>query len=248
MFDVLASHYTTHDFILVALLVLVGPAWALRQSLSPSKPNGQSQRRGYARNILIISALLGLLVADWWGHARTLQALGLDIPLNVWGRWGLVLDGALIVILVGDFWRITRLPGARLAKYRERFSKEKMFPQTKGNLRLFVLVAFLVGCGWELLYRGFLLWALSPLLGVPGAIVLAALAYALCHRYAGWQRAFGSILSSLAFTVSYALTHSLWWLMLLHTFVALYGACLSYWVTMVGDKPKYQEISHDDIH
>jgi membrane protease YdiL (CAAX protease family) len=70
--------------------------------------------------------------------------------------------------------------------------------------------------GWEILYRGFLLWFLSPYIGIAGAICLASFAYGLARGYQGRRQLVGSIASAFAFTVAFAITRSLWWLMLLH--------------------------------
>lgn len=69
--------------------------------------------------------------------------------------------------------------------------------------------------GWEILYRGFIL-LLTPNTGLPIAITISALAYGIAHGYRSPKQLIASIVSAFAFTIAYALTHSLWWLIVIH--------------------------------
>ncbi|HEY1837613.1 MAG TPA: CPBP family intramembrane glutamic endopeptidase [Rhizomicrobium sp.] len=48
------------------------------------------------------------------------------------------------------------------------------------------------------------------------------------HGDKTWLRALSSIGTAFAFTIAYALTRSLWWPMLIHSFMGLYGAWSGY--------------------
>jgi membrane protease YdiL (CAAX protease family) len=61
-------------------------------------------------------------------------------------------------------------------------------------------------------------------LAVAGAILVVATAYGLAHGLKSMPVLLGSLASALAFTIGYALTHNLWWLILLHTGLPLIGA------------------------
>lgn len=60
---------------------------------------------------------------------------------------------------------------------------------------------------------------MTPNTGVPLAVVLAALAYGAAHGYHNPRYLFGSIAMASGFTTAYALTGSLWWLIVLHASV-----------------------------
>jgi hypothetical protein len=60
---------------------------------------------------------------------------------------------------------------------------------------------------------------MMPNTGVPLAVVLAALAYGAAHGYHNPRHFFGSIAMALGFATAYALTGSLWWLIVLHASV-----------------------------
>ncbi len=69
---------------------------------------------------------------------------------------------------------------------------------------------------WDVLFRGYLLLVLTPVLGMPLAVALAAISYGAGHGYKNPRQFFGSIAAAFAFTIGYALTGSLWWLIVLH--------------------------------
>lgn len=60
---------------------------------------------------------------------------------------------------------------------------------------------------------------MMPNTGVPLAVVLAALAYGAAHGYHNPRYLFGSIAMASGFATAYALTGSLWWLIVLHASV-----------------------------
>jgi membrane protease YdiL (CAAX protease family) len=102
-----------------------------------------------------------------------------------------------------------------------------LFPRAPGEWPAFAAFALTVGCGWEVLYRGYLLWILAPWIGTLGAVAAASAAYGLAHGVADWRRTVGSLVAAALFTTGYAITRSLWWLMLLHTGLPILGALLT---------------------
>jgi membrane protease YdiL (CAAX protease family) len=207
---------TAFDYaLLIALLILV-PANSLWRSLA-GRGSTLSRMARYGRTIGIISVLLALLALDWRLSGRSLESLGLDIPPSLPGLAGL---GVAIVLTVAMVMM------ARIAPRRGGSGTDQtalLMPQSPAEYRIFILFSLAVGIGWELLYRGYLLWALTPLLGLPGAIALATLVYGLAHGYKSRRLFIGSLISSMLFVGGYALTGSLWWLMLVHSALPLVG-------------------------
>jgi membrane protease YdiL (CAAX protease family) len=109
-----------------------------------------------------------------------------------------------------------RLSADKRAEHEAKAAQSGMLPQSGPEKAAFALFGLFAGFGWELLYRGFLLMVLVPVLGLPGAVILAALAYGIGHGYQDRAQFIGSIVASFLFTIAYALTGSLWWLMVLH--------------------------------
>jgi membrane protease YdiL (CAAX protease family) len=84
------------------------------------------------------------------------------------------------------------------------------------EVAVFLISTPLICFAWELLYRGYLLWWLSPLIGIPLAVVCASVSYGLVHGWKSARESLRSIAGAFAFTISYALTGSLWWLIVIH--------------------------------
>lgn len=202
------------DLVLAALLLIVFPAWQVWRSLTARDRPGVPRLRGYLRTSAIIAGLLAWLAMVWISQDRSLAALGLDIPLSATGLTCLAIAAALIAVLY--VWTMAMKPRPEWLTLGAG-----IMPGTPRESAVFTVMTVLIGCGWELLYRGFLLWALSPAVGMPLAIAAAATAYGLAHGYKSPGQLIGSIAAALLFCIAYALTDSLWWLMLIHTALPL---------------------------
>ncbi len=210
------------DCTLAALLVGALPFIQLRASLWRRSNRTLVQR--YERTMLFMGAPLILLAADWLLAGRAGADLGLAIPLPFRGEMGLVV--ALVVLIAVVAW--PRPKGAKADALRKQMKQSGMMIATPAELGLFLPLALLVGCGTELLFRGFLLWALAPFTGTAGAVVIAAFAYGLGQGFASRKQLAGNVISAFIFTIAYAATESLWWLMLIHTGMMLHGGWTGY--------------------
>ena len=170
----------------------------------------------------MVAGLLTLLATSWLMTGRSANALGLDAPMSTPSLIGLGFAVALFVAL-----GLSKGNKSGSSSPDVESARRDMFPETSGEVRLFLLLSLAVGCGWEILYRGFLLLYLQPRTGLWGAIIIAAFAYGAAHGFKTPKQFAGSIVSALAFTIGYAVTSNLWWLMLLHTGLMLFGALAS---------------------
>ncbi|UUZ47953.1 CPBP family intramembrane metalloprotease [Massilia sp. B-10] len=89
-------------------------------------------------------------------------------------------------------------------------------------------MSLFIGVGWELLYRGFLMLVLPGVLGTVGAILATSIAYGVSHGYKNRGQFVGSIISAFLFTMGYVLSHSLWWLIVLHLLAPVYMGIMGY--------------------
>ena len=165
---------TAFDYVLLAALLVLVPANSLWRSLAPRKTKLPRMTR-YGRTIAIVGVLLALLAADWSLTGRSLASLGLDIPPSPAGLIGLAVAIALIAGMV-----VMVRKGPRRGAEADAAA---LMPQSPLERQVFILFSLMVGIGWELLYRGFLLWALTPWLTLAGAIPVAAIVYGLAHGY-----------------------------------------------------------------
>lgn len=212
---------TVADMVLLALLLVALPARQMRASLRARTGPKRPRLTRYLATLRDLALLLCGLTAIWIVERRTPAALGLDMPPALPGLIGLAV--AALVIAVFVIWTVRAKPRPLPAG----FEGADMFPETRSERRVFAVMALALGAGWELLYRGYLLWALTPVTGQIAAIALAATAYGLAHGYKSNIQLGGSLAMALACTIAYALTGSLWWLILIHIALPLI-AWLSY--------------------
>lgn len=229
MFATIAGHLNLLDIALIVILVLVFPAIRLLNSRKPEPENPRPMAQRYLRTIATLGVPLLVLVLDWLATGRGAAALGLAIPLPFRGRIGLAIASVLVLgMTISPLLPWLKSSPEKRAAQQARLKARGLVPETSREAALFLIVAVLIGCGAEILYRAFLLWAFTPFAGVAGAVVIAALAYGIGHGFEKWREAAGAVVSAFVFTAAYALTGSLWWLMAIHSFVALYAAWSGY--------------------
>jgi membrane protease YdiL (CAAX protease family) len=212
------------DPALAFYLVFILPGMHLWRSLRPADGPKRPRSQRYLSTIRQIALLLLALALVCWLGGHSPSELGLGMPSTA-GLWALAAaTGILLALHYYGSMRMHKMDPAKRAEAIEKIRHEEGMPRTRQELRLFILLALCIGAGWELLYRGFLLMALTPWIGVWGAVMVAAVAYGAAHGYRNAKQFIGSIGMSLLFTVGYVLTESLWWLMLLHAGLPLLTA------------------------
>lgn len=199
------------DHILAFLLLVVIPARALWRSRT-RRLNQEPKTTRYLTTIGLVGGLLAFLVLDWHVARRPVEALGLGIPSATPALVGLAITVTLLTALA----ILVRRKAGEGSAIAERARRE-LLPATPNEVRLFLLLTMAVGFGWEVLYRGFLLFYLPAHVGLAAAVVASAVAYGAAHGFKSPGQFVGSIVAALAFAVGYALTDNLWWLIVLHT-------------------------------
>ena len=205
------------DHILAFALLIVVPARALWRSRK-TRPDEGGKAARYLGTIGIVGGLLTVLAVDWLLTARAVEALGLGVPTATSALIGLVAAAALLASLC----ILASRKSASGSDDMERTGSE-LLPTSPKEVRLFVLLALAVGFGWEVLYRGFLLFYLQSEAGLALAVVISAVAYGAAHGFKSAGQLAASIAAAFAFTIGYALTANLWWLILLHTGLPFVG-------------------------
>lgn len=212
------SELNVLDYVLLAALLVILPARAAWRSWAPRRPELTMASR-YRRTLLIVVGLLSLLAANWIFTGRSAASLGLALPTSLFEF--ALLGLAIVVLAVLGISMLFQKPAH--AANIEAAALEQL-PKTLVELRLAVLAAFGLGFGWEVLYRGYLLFALEPAMGTAAAVALAALSYAIGHGDKTMQRFMGSAFMAFAFTIAYSVSGNLWWLILLHVGMPLLAA------------------------
>lgn len=223
------------DLALAFYLAFILPGMQLWRSAHPTEGPKRPRRLRYLSSIREIALLLLALAAVCWWSGHAPSALGLAAPVSGAAFWSLLVAAAAVPVLhLASKLLEHKMDPAKRAAAEEQILANDRFPRTPAELRLFVVLTLFVGIGWELLYRGFLMLALTPLIGIWGAVALAAVAYGAAHGYENPRQLAGAIVSALLFTVGYVLTGSLWWLMLIH--VAIPMSLPLYYYKMMRDQ------------
>lgn len=203
-------------WVLGLLLVVALPLRALIHSRSGKPPRSRTRR--YVETIAeIVALLLGLGLIAYLNDIGPAD-LGLGWPPPNPGRIGLIIAAVLIAGLIGAVLFLK--PKRTSTREQEAMSE---LPRTSEERFAFLAFTPFAGFGWEILYRGYLLWWLTPLVGIIGAVVIASFAYGLAHGWKSRTAGIASIVSAFLFTIAYAVTGSLWWLIAIHTALPLIG-------------------------
>jgi membrane protease YdiL (CAAX protease family) len=205
--------------LLASYLLLVLPVLQLWRSLRPKrdKPPRPLLRR-YWSMCWPVLIMLGVLFVGCGQAGYTARDIGFDIPVSAAGAYGL----GFAVLLLGGLTAVGSIMERRSSLDRLAENDCKLlatdfpFPRTGVETLAFTLSITVMTAGWETLYRGFILLLLTPVLGLATAIVLTAVAYGIAHGYKSPKQLIGSIASAFIFTIAYAWTHSLWWLIVIH--------------------------------
>jgi membrane protease YdiL (CAAX protease family) len=157
--------------------------------------------------------------AVWWAGGRSFAELGLRAPSGAgfWVSLGLVLLGVALLTL--------QLRSAERSEEHRRELRAALggplvfLPRTPEEERGFTALSITAGVCEELLYRGWLIAWLVPLIGLPAAAVLSTVAFGAAHFWGGPSvtlraTAMGAVLCGL-----FLLSGSLWIPILAHAAV-----------------------------
>ena len=221
----------THlDLILVIFAILVMPTFSAVSGarLARTPPEQRNLIARYWQTIARGWIVAALIMVFWRITSRPFADLGLDWPIGIMGWLGFGLDAIAVVVLAVQLERLPRQLANRLDVAHKALARIKITPRTGKELALFILVAITAGVWEELLYRGFLIWYLVPFTGTIGAIAVSSIMFGLGHSYQGWRGVVVTTAVGFALAILYMTTHSLWWLMLAHALIDIYGGIASY--------------------
>lgn len=210
------------DGLLTAWLLLFLPAYNGWRGLKPREPEGSKVMLHWRTVAFGLTPLL-ILALEWTAKHRPITDLGLGAPADPPALVGLGVAFALIAGLGVS----SLLSKASAEDDPKAAVMLRILPQARGEWPSFIAFCLTVGVAWEVLYRGYLLWVLSPMVGPAAAVAIAALAYGLAHGVKDFKRVAASLLAAALFTTAYAVTQNLWWLILIHTGLPLLPALLA---------------------
>lgn len=128
-------------------------------------------------------AFVACVVALWLYQGRQWAFLRLSAP-HGWRLWvSLALVLALATALAATIVRLARLRRRKRVKMRSQSTVHA--PHTRRELAWWSAVSLSAGFSEELIFRGYLIWAFQPLLGLWGAAALSLVVFAAAHAYQG---------------------------------------------------------------
>ncbi len=221
------------DHLLAIVLVVIGPlrsgTLGVRRLKHADPATLPAVRRDVYRTAVLIQwTLAAAVLLVWFLSRRSLAALGL-VPRMTGGTIG-VLAGVAIVAFVLLRQRAQALadPDA-LAEIRERMRPlERMLPHSAAEWPGFVRLSLTAGVCEELLYRGFLTWYFSHVLGWWFAAGIAAIGFGLAHAYQGMRGVLMTTLVGLFLAGVYGISGSLVLPMVLHALMDLHSGHLAW--------------------
>lgn len=166
------------DSLLLAVLLVAVPALSLAQlPLIDSVP--LERLPAYWSSIVTLWLLGGACWLVGTRHEGP-SAVGLvPVPLGAAVLWSVGLaGGGLLTILI--FRQVGRWIGAAESPVLRR-----LLPRTRQERSAFALLSVAAGFGEEIAYRGYLIPALAPVLGIPGAAVVSSCVFGVLHGYQG---------------------------------------------------------------
>lgn len=208
------------DVGLLIMLVVILPTRAIWRSIRQSASDATTVSRvpNYQRSISVALFLTVCLAAIWIARDRSIDALGLAPPTSLGAMIGMCIAVVVAVSM------IVIKPRQNPERDRQALAQsDHMMPQDDREQAWFIALALVAGFSWEVLYRGYLIWLLAPLLGLIASVLTSAIIYGLAHGIKSLKQVASSIAAALVFTSAYAVSGNLWWLILLHAMMPLIG-------------------------
>lgn len=201
--------------------------WRSRQA-NPRRPDLPPLRSYWRQGRHVLLLFCVFMLVKWLG-GHTVAELGLALPSSPGGMWGLAVVVCLLALLyiLSKRHKLKITPEERIKQEARLRESSFAIPRTRTETLAYLVTMVGMTATWELLYRGYLLLVLTPVTGLPLAVVLAAVSYGAGHGYKNARQFFGSIAAAFAFTIGYAVSGNLWWLIVLHAaapVAMLYGA------------------------
>jgi membrane protease YdiL (CAAX protease family) len=192
--------------------------------------------RGYRRTIVGQVGFVAAALAIWWHYRRPAAALRLTSPAG-WQLWlGIAFVLLMIAFVAFQLISVSRMPQERRVAARPKLgSVTFILPHTRNEHRWFLALSLTAGVCEELLYRGYVVWALTPWLGVLGAFAAATVVFAVGHAYQGRK---GVVRVIFVGAVMGAMVLSTNWLLpavIVHALVDIGSGTVGYWLLREPD-------------
>jgi membrane protease YdiL (CAAX protease family) len=182
-------------------------------------------RRTFIQEWAITAAIVTLTIVF---HRSLADALWLRAPLGWRLPVGIALPLTYAILLIAQVPAIAKNPGKR-ARLRERIKDlSPLVPANPVEWGWFRPLAVTAGICEEVMFRGYLVWMLTPWLGVWGAAAVSATIFGLGHSYQGIKFAPRAFAAGLGLQAIALLTGSIVPGIVLHALIDLGSGYVTY--------------------
>jgi len=220
-------------FFLLALVVdhrVLWRAFMRRVALDPAG----ARRTIWVQWALMLWTCSALVLWLWLSGRLPMASPAFAMPAG-WRLWAPVVAVAGVMALqVGAGIRIARLDGDK-ARLREQLgSTARMMPREARELPAWLGLSLTAGFCEELLFRGFVVWTLQPLVGAWPAAVASVALFSVAHAYQGREGLARTAMMGAAFAAIVALAGSLWPAIVFHAALDAVGGWIG-WLILRDD-------------
>lgn len=207
--------------ILTVVLPLVG-IWDFRRLMRWTEEGRKDARMKTYKWILGMEWGMTFGFLAWWmGSGRDLGSLGLVPSYHGWGWLALGVGLAASLYML---WQLVTVPGKpeELEKMRDQVGElSALVPRNATENRSFSMVAVTAGICEEIIYRGVLMGALIPAVGLWPAVALSSVIFGMGHMYQGMTGIVKTALAGLFMALLTVFSGSLLVAIVLHAIVDL---------------------------
>lgn len=225
---------TTTDLLYLALIAILSlldyfvlwPTFLRRSQADP----GRARTWLWSSWMIMLWALVAAGVVVWLIEARALGSLRLITP-HGWRLWGAI---GLVLVLAMTYGRtVLRIARSKRQKRIKLANPqvEKLAPHTRSELGWWVALSLSAGFCEELIFRGYLIFAFQPMLGLWGAAAFSVVVFAVAHAYQGRKGILGAGIVGGLLTLVVLISGSLLPAMALHALVDI-GEGLVAWLVL----------------
>ncbi|HSY48354.1 MAG TPA: CPBP family intramembrane glutamic endopeptidase [Thermoanaerobaculia bacterium] len=226
---------------LIAILLLLDyfvlwPMFLRRSQTDPGRARFWiwSAWMGMLWTLVAAGVVVWLIEGRAWGALRLISPHG----WRLWGAMGLVL--ALAVTQGRTVLRIARSKRSKRIKLGNPHV-ERIAPHTRSELGWWMALSLTAGVCEELIFRGYLIWAFQPMVGLWGAAAVSVAVFAVAHAYQGVSGIFATGIVGGLLTLVVLMSGSLFPAMALHAIIDI-GQGLVAWLVL------RQVQGEDDLH
>jgi len=236
---------TAPDLLCLALIALwllfdyfvVWRAFLRRSQVDPTR----ARLRLYLALVGELWAAAACVISLWFSQGRPWAFLRLTAP-HGWRLWiSLALVAALTTALAATIARIARL--RRRGRVKMRGQSAAHAPHSKRELAWWAAVSLSAGFSEELIFRGYLIWAFQPLLGLWCAAALSLVVFTSGHAYNGAAGVLGAGVVGAFLTAAVLIFGSLWPAVAMHLLLDLQQGFAAWLVLQEAPDPKLAAIS-----